>query len=63
VDGRWGDVGVGVEVEVVQGFEAGEAGLFDAAGAAASVAVVAFGQQQLGEEAAVGELLAACVVG
>ncbi len=58
VDGRGGDVGVGVEVEVVQVLGAGEAGFFDAAGAAAPVAVVAFGQQQLGEEAAVGELLA-----
>lgn len=48
VDGGGVDVGVGVEVEVPEPFLAGETGSFDPADGGAAVAVVAFGQQQLG---------------
>jgi len=50
--------GVGVEGELFDAFVAGEAGVVDAAGGAAAVAVVAFGHDQFGEEAEVGQLFA-----
>ncbi len=43
------DVGVGGGVEVLEPLGSGEAGVGDAASAAAGVAVVALGQQQLGQ--------------
>lgn len=52
------DVVVGEEVEGPQSFVAGERGGFDASFGAAPVAVIAFGHEQLGEEAAVGHLIA-----
>jgi len=56
-DGGLG-VRVGVVVEVGQPLLPREAGGADSAGGAASVAVVALGHEQLGEEPAVGQLLA-----
>ena len=58
VDGGGVDVRVRGVVEVLEPFRAGEAGVVDAAGAAAGVAVVALGEQQLGEEPGVAVLLA-----
>jgi hypothetical protein len=52
------EVRVGVGVEVGEPFGPGEAGIGDAAGAAAGVAVVALGEQQLGQKRRVGLLLA-----
>jgi hypothetical protein len=51
------EVGIGVGVEVGEPFGAGEARIGDAAGLAAGVAVVAFGQQQFGQERRIGLLL------
>ena len=51
------DVGVGREVEVLDPLGAGEPGFADPAGAAAGIAVVALGEQQLGEEPGVRVLL------
>lgn len=50
-------VGVGGEVEVAQRLLAGEAGGLDASFGASAVAVVALGQQQLGQERPVGHLV------
>ena len=58
VDDGGVDVGVGVEVEVAQRLLPGEPGGLDPPFGAAAGAVVALGHQQLGEEAAVGHLLA-----
>ena len=58
VDDGGVDVRVGVEVEAAQGFLPGEPGSLDPPFGAAAGAVVAFGHQQLGEEGAVGHLLA-----
>ena len=63
VDRRRVDRGVGGEVEVGQRLGSGEAGFVDAAGGAALLAVVALGEQQLGQERPVGQLLAAGGVG
>ena len=57
-DGAGLMAGLAVEVEVVEPLGAGEAGVVDPADGAAVVAVVALGHQQLGEEPAVGQLLA-----
>ena len=57
VDGGRVDVGVGVEVEVVEPFVSGKAGGLDPAGGAAPGPVVALGEQQLGEEAPVGRVV------
>ena len=56
MDGGGVDVRVGVEVEVGQPFRAGEPGGFDSADGSALGAVVAFGQEQFGEEPVVREL-------
>jgi hypothetical protein len=58
VDHRRVDRWVGGEVEVVDALVAGEAGVVGAAGRAALVPVVAFGHEQFGEEAEVGQLFA-----
>ena len=63
VDDGGVDVRVGVEVEGAQRFLAGEPGGPDLPLGAAAVAVVALGHEQLGEEAAVGHLLAGGGVG
>ena len=57
VDGGGVDVRVRVEVEVSDPFVPREPGGLDPADGGASVAVVAFREQQFGEEALVGELL------
>ncbi len=57
VDHRGADVRVGVEVEVVQPLLPREPGGLDAPFRAAPVAVVALGEEQLDEKAAVGQLL------
>ena len=56
-------VGVRGEVEVRQRFGPGESRFVDAAGGAALFAVVAFGEQQLGQERPVGQLLTTGGVG
>ena len=58
VDERGVDERVGVEVEVLEAFGAGEAGLADQAGLAAFLAFVALGGEQVDEEAFVAGLLA-----
>jgi hypothetical protein len=52
MDHRGVDRGVGGEVELLDAFVAGEAGVVDAAGGAALVPVVALGHDEFGEEAA-----------
>jgi hypothetical protein len=56
VDGGRVDRRVGVEIEVGEHFSRGTGGLHSSDGAAA-FPVVALGEQQLGEEPAVGQLL------
>jgi hypothetical protein len=63
VDDGGVDVRVGVEVERAQAFVAGERGGFDPAFGAAAGPVVTLGHEQLGEEPAVGQLVAGGVVG
>ncbi len=58
MDDRGVDVGVGLEVELAQRLLPGEGGGLEAAFGAAPVAVVALGHQQLGQEPAVGHLVA-----
>jgi hypothetical protein len=58
VDHRGVDVGVGVEVELLDALVAGEAGVVDAACGAAGVPLVALGHHELGEEPEVGQLFA-----
>jgi hypothetical protein len=57
------DAGRGAQVEAVQALDPGELGLLDAPVAAAGVALVGLGAQQLGEVGAVGEPVAGGGVG